>query len=79
MAVRPGADEYGPVWTAECDTPGCGAYFVPVLTARNEKDLRYLARKAGWRLPSSAKNRAKCKPDLCPDCRAKVCELRAAA
>ncbi|WP_017602223.1 hypothetical protein [Nocardiopsis lucentensis] len=67
MAVQSGRDELGKVWAAMCDQ--CSAYFLPRLTCRVERDLRLLARRDGWQLPTSAKNRARGKPDLCPTCK----------
>jgi hypothetical protein len=67
MAVRSGRDELGQVWAALCDR--CGAYYLPRLTCRKERDLRHLARRAHWQLPTSPKNQARGKPDLCPNCR----------
>lgn len=66
--MRPHRDAHTLGWALGCDTPHCGASYVPVPAARTEEQLAADARRAGWRVEVDADRRQRGHRDWCPSC-----------
>ena len=67
MTALRGLDGVGRMYAVVCAS--CGIDHRSRLTPRTASDARHLARKDGWRAPTSKAKRGR--GDLCPDCRTK--------